>query len=86
LKPAYRSSRSCSIRASLEQARWIDFPGGIYQIGHEGSGFGWDNERPRHKVLIHPFRLADRLVTNWEWLEFIAGGGYETATLWLSDG
>jgi ergothioneine biosynthesis protein EgtB len=86
LKPAYRSSRPRSVRASLEQARWIEFPGGVFQIGHEGSSFGWDNEHPRHDALIHPFLLADRLVTNWEWLEFIADGGYETATLWLSDG
>jgi ergothioneine biosynthesis protein EgtB len=86
LRPAYRPTRSRPIGAPLDQARWIDFPGGVHQIGYEGSGFAWDNEQPRHDALIHPFRLADRLVTNWEWLEFIADGGYETATLWLSDG
>jgi len=86
LRPAYRAARSRTTSARLEPARWIGFPGGVYQIGSEGSGFAWDNEQPRHDALIRPFRLADRLVTNWEWLEFIADGGYETPTLWLSDG
>ncbi|HEY5047790.1 MAG TPA: ergothioneine biosynthesis protein EgtB [Rhizomicrobium sp.] len=62
------------------------FDGGIIEIGHTGDGFSFDNENPPHEVLLNPFRLADRLVTNGEWLEFIAGGGYETASHWLSDG
>ncbi len=60
--------------------------GRIYRIGDEGSGFAFDNEGPAHEVLIQPVRLARSLVTNAEWLEFMAEGGYETATLWLSDG
>ncbi|MGJ0504557.1 MAG: ergothioneine biosynthesis protein EgtB [Methylocystis sp.] len=86
LRPAYRAARVGSDRGLLEPARWLDFPGGVFRIGHEGSGFAWDNEQPRHDALLRPFRLADRPVTNWEWLEFIADGGYETPTLWLSDG
>ncbi|WP_041927522.1 ergothioneine biosynthesis protein EgtB [Methylocystis sp. SC2] len=86
LRPAYRPAQPRSIPAPSEPLRWIDFPGGVYQIGHDGKGFAWDNEEPRHEALLHPFRLADRLVTNGEWLEFVADGGYETATLWLSDG
>jgi len=86
LRPAYRAARVGSDRGRLEPARWLDFPGGVFRIGHEGSGFAWDNEQPRHDALLRPFRLADRPVTNWEWLEFIADGGYETPTLWLSDG
>jgi ergothioneine biosynthesis protein EgtB len=86
LRPAYRAARVGSDRGRLEPARWLDFPGGVFRIGHEGSGFSWDNEQPRHDALLRPFRLADRPVTNWEWLEFIADGGYETPTLWLSDG
>jgi ergothioneine biosynthesis protein EgtB len=66
--------------------RWLDFSGGVYDVGHDGGGFAWDNETPRHSVFVQPFRLADRLVANSEWLEFICDGGYRTATLWQSDG
>lgn len=65
---------------------WHRDPGGIALIGHDGDGFAFDNEVPRHRVLLEPFALADRLVTNGEWEAFIADGGYETASLWLSDG
>lgn len=59
---------------------------GIHTIGHGGDGFCFDNEQPAHQVLLHPVRLARSLVTNGEWLEFMADGGYTTPTLWLSDG
>jgi ergothioneine biosynthesis protein EgtB len=59
---------------------------GIVEIGHDGSGFAFDSEGPRHPVLLHPHELADRLVTNGEWLSFIEDGGYSRAELWLSDG
>ena len=59
---------------------------GIHTIGHDGEGYCFDNERPAHQVLLQPVRLARALVTNGEWLEFIADGGYETPGLWLSDG
>jgi ergothioneine biosynthesis protein EgtB len=59
---------------------------GIHAIGHDGKSFMFDNEAPAHEVLIAPVRLARKLVSNAEWLEFMADGGYETATLWLSDG
>ncbi|MEQ8411306.1 MAG: ergothioneine biosynthesis protein EgtB [Erythrobacter sp.] len=65
---------------------WHEHPGGVALIGHDAEGFAFDNEGPRHRVLLEPFALADRLVTNGEWAEFIADGGYETASLWLSDG
>lgn len=65
---------------------WYEHPGGIALIGHEGEGFAFDNEAPRHRVLIEPFALADRLVTNGEWEEFIADGGYRDPRLWLADG
>ncbi|MGJ0391470.1 MAG: ergothioneine biosynthesis protein EgtB [Methylocystis sp.] len=86
LRPAYRAAQRRSAPARHEPLRWIDFPGGVHKIGHDGDGFAWDNETPRHDALLHPYRLADRLVTNAEWLEFIDDGGYETAALWLSDG
>jgi ergothioneine biosynthesis protein EgtB len=61
-------------------------PSGLHMIGHDGDGFSFDNEGPRHQVLIQPMRIAKGLVTNAEWLEFVADGGYRTPTLWLSDG
>ena len=65
---------------------WLEHPGGIARIGHAGSGFAFDNEGPSHRVLLEPFALADRLVSNAEWNAFIADGGYRTPALWLSDG
>lgn len=85
LAPAYRPFRPAP--AALRPAgRWIDFAGGIRDIGHGGEGFAFDNEGPRHEVLLRPFRLFSRPVTNGEWQAFIAAGGYRTPTLWLSDG
>lgn len=72
--------------ASQTADGWYGHPGGIARIGHQKSGFAFDNEGPVHRVLLEPFALSQRLVTNGEWSEFIADGGYETATLWLSDG
>ncbi|WP_128893554.1 ergothioneine biosynthesis protein EgtB [Erythrobacter sp. HKB08] len=65
---------------------WHEHPGGIAMIGHSGEGFAYDNEGPRHRVLLEPFALADRLVTNGEWQEFIDDGGYSEPRHWLSDG
>jgi ergothioneine biosynthesis protein EgtB len=59
---------------------------GIHTIGHDGAGFSFDNERPAHQVLLAPVRVARSLVTNGDWLEFMAEGGYATPGLWLSDG
>ncbi|MCI0349697.1 MAG: ergothioneine biosynthesis protein EgtB [Acidobacteriales bacterium] len=66
--------------------RFISFPEGIFNIGHAGPGFAFDNESPRHKVYVKSFQLASRLVTNREYLEFMNDGGYGRAELWLSDG
>ena len=65
---------------------WVEVEGGLVEIGHEGSGFSFDNELPRHQVWLESYRLADRLVTNGEWQEFMADGGYRRPELWLSDG
>ena len=59
---------------------------GIDTIGHEGSGFCFDNELPAHQILLQPVQIAPALVTNGEWLDFMADGGYTTPALWLSDG
>ncbi|HEX6859320.1 MAG TPA: ergothioneine biosynthesis protein EgtB [Caulobacteraceae bacterium] len=61
-------------------------PGGLAQVGHGGECFAFDNEGPRHTVYLQPFAIADRLVTNGEWIDFIEDGGYRAAALWLADG
>ncbi|MEQ9643157.1 MAG: ergothioneine biosynthesis protein EgtB [Alphaproteobacteria bacterium] len=85
LNPPYRSPGPLP---TVEPAplSWLDFDGGVVEIGHDGDGFAYDNESPRHQALVHPFRLASRAVTCGEWAEFIADGGYANPTLWLSDG
>ena len=65
---------------------WVAFPGGLVEIGADGGEFSFDNESPRHQVFLQPYRLANRLVTNGEWLQFIADGGYRRPEFWLSDG
>ncbi|MFI7629091.1 ergothioneine biosynthesis protein EgtB [Microbispora rosea] len=68
---------------------WVEYDGGLVEIGHAPSsdgGFSFDNELPRHQQWLGPYRLADRLVTNGEWLEFMEDGGYRRPELWLSDG
>jgi len=65
---------------------FVDVPTGIHPVGHDGAGYCFDNETPRHDELIAPMRITRHLVTNAEWLEFIEAGGYATASLWLSDG
>jgi ergothioneine biosynthesis protein EgtB len=87
LRPAYKDSIPLPVESG-EKARpaYKSFPGGVVDIGHSGSGFAFDSEGPRHAVQIEPYRLADRLVTNGEWAEFMSDGGYRNPLLWLSDG
>ncbi|MGE4219524.1 MAG: ergothioneine biosynthesis protein EgtB [Alphaproteobacteria bacterium] len=66
--------------------RWVEVPGGIHSIGHAGPGFAFDNEGPRHQVLLRDCRLASRPVTNGEFRDFIEDGGYAEPRHWLSDG
>ena len=65
-----------------EEMKFIALKEGIYQIGHSGDGFAYDNELGHHKVYLHDFQIADRLVTNAEYLEFIEDGGYSDFNLW----
>jgi ergothioneine biosynthesis protein EgtB len=65
---------------------WVDPPGGLVDVGHAGDGFAFDNESSRHSAWLEPFALADRPVSNGEWLGFIEDGGYRRPELWLSDG
>jgi len=84
LRPAY-SERVGPVGKS-QPLSWSRHEGGIKWVGHEGDCFAFDNEEPRHRVLIEPFELASRPVSNGEYLSFIEAGGYEHPDLWLSDG
>ncbi|MBD2841375.1 ergothioneine biosynthesis protein EgtB [Erythrobacter rubeus] len=82
----FGGSAEPAMSAGAQEAGWHSHPGGVALIGAEPEGFSFDNEGPRHRVLLEPFALARRLVSNSEWAEFISDGGYETPALWLSDG
>ena len=84
LRPAYLARPDDAVAARPQ--RWLEHDGGLVEVGHDGDGFAYDNEQPRHPVHLAPFALADRPVTAGEWLAFMADGGYQRADLWLSDG
>ena len=84
LQPAY--SELLQTPAQAGSRGWQEQPGGLIAIGAGEDGFAFDCERPRHRLLLHPHALAEWTVTNSEWDEFIARGGYSTPSLWLSEG
>ncbi|NBC27300.1 MAG: ergothioneine biosynthesis protein EgtB [Bacteroidetes bacterium] len=85
LHPAYlEKSRPKALPQS--DLNWHHFDEGIYEVGHPGGSFGYDNEFPRHKTYIHDFELADRLITNGEYINFMESGGYEDPKYWLDEG
>ncbi len=84
LQPSYAGSASAP--STPDPIGWVEVEGGLVEVGHEGPGFCFDNEEPRHRVWLEPYRIADRLITNGEWLEFMADNGYRRHELWLSDG
>ncbi|WP_062390815.1 ergothioneine biosynthesis protein EgtB [Pseudomonas abietaniphila] len=84
LKPAYDTAWPKD--AAGRRGQFKPLSAGLTQIGHDGKGFAFDHEGPRHTTYLQSFEISDRLVTNGEWLSFIADGGYHTAALWLSEG
>ena len=85
LNPVFKS-REIEFDKVVPNFSLIKFDGGIYEIGHDHHGFSYDNERPRHKVLLDDFQITNRLVTNAEYSKFIEDGGYKDAKHWFSDG
>ncbi len=85
LAPVYRPQWPLGAVAPAALA-WVAQPGGLVEIGHDGSGFAFDNEGPRHRQFLHPYALANRLATNGDWLAFMADGGYRDPRWWLAAG
>jgi len=85
LYPGYRPVPPAAPLTPVSR-RWIEHPGGVAAVGHEDETFAFDNETPRHDVLLAPFAVASTLVTCGEWAEFMADGGYRRPDLWMSDG
>jgi ergothioneine biosynthesis protein EgtB len=86
LHPVYREREKLIEPRRIAPPKFLDFEETILEIGHDGSGFSYDNERPRHRALVPAFSLATRPVTNREYLEFMESGGYERPEFWLSLG
>ena len=85
LHPVYRSTPATTA-SSAPPLRFHDRKGGLFNIGFAGTGFAFDNEKPQHRIYVEPYRLANRLVTQGEYLAFMRDGGYSRPELWLSDG
>jgi len=86
LRPAYLELPFENLNAVTAPLGWVEYTGGLVEIGHPGDGFCFDNELPQHRVYLEPFALASRLVTCAEYLAFIEDGGYRRPELWLSEG
>lgn len=87
LLPAYsRKPQPATEVRTCGPLQFLTFEGGVREIGATGKHFCFDNETPRHRTLVEPYALGDRLVTNGEYLEFMRDGGYRRAEFWLSDG
>jgi ergothioneine biosynthesis protein EgtB len=85
LRPVFREEKS-TVENAPPELKWRNYAEGIYAVGHDRNGFCFDNEGPRHRVLLQGFALASRLVTNREYLAFMEEGGYERPEFWLSLG
>ncbi|XKY22005.1 ergothioneine biosynthesis protein EgtB [Pseudomonas luteola] len=86
LHPVYRHDLKPATHADSTPLTWHSYPAGVRHIGHSGDGFAFDCETPRHRVFVDEFQLANRLVTNGEYMAFIEDQGYSRSDLWLSDG
>lgn len=86
IRPAYLESQPLGVSSTSQNESWAEYPGGIVKLGATNDGFVFDCETPRHEVLLRPYKLCNRAVTNREWAAFIEDGGYENVALWLSDG
>ena len=88
LRPAYCAKEKPlpAMDQPFAPLEFLDYTGGLRQIGHEGERFCYDNELPRHQVWLEPYKLASRLITCGEYAAFIADGGYRRQDLWLSAG
>jgi ergothioneine biosynthesis protein EgtB len=86
LRPAYRRDLSAPPLREVAPLHWIEYGGGVREIGFAGDRFHFDNEAPRHEVLLRPYALASRAVTNADFLAFVEDRGYARPELWLSDG
>ena len=75
-----------TVRRVTKPTGYVRFEGGVLEVGHDGTGFAFDNEGPRHEQLVRPFEIAERCVTNAEWQQFMADGGYDRPELWTSLG
>ena len=85
LLPEYQKRPVHAVAGSTPMGM-ASFAGGLVEIGHAGTGFAFDNEQPRHRQWLEPFRLADRLTSCGEYLDFIEADGYRRPEFWLSDG
>jgi ergothioneine biosynthesis protein EgtB len=90
LRPAFcegqTSAQSESSNLTVPKLKWHSYPAGVVEIGHDGKGFAFDNETPRHKVYLQDFQLASRLITNAEYMQFMLDDGYKRPEIWLSEG
>lgn len=85
LLPVFKSFQSRRNDVVFDM-QWLDYPGGLVEIGSDKNQFAFDCETPRHKIWLEPYKLATRPVTNAEYLNFMNDGGYKRPELWLSDG
>ena len=86
LYPVFQRREIANDKIELNRLKFVEFDEATIEIGHDGDGFSYDNEGPRHHALVLPFSLADRLITNREYLQFVADNGYSRPEFWLSLG
>lgn len=83
--PVYKENFNLTAQKNTTEG-WLEIPEGIFEIGFQGEGFHFDNEKGRHKVFLHDFQISRSLVTNADFLEFMEAGGYENFKFWLDEG